>query len=179
MIDPITLERWLYRLLFVGLAIVTIFFAILPLNLGSERLPRPDVMLLFALAWVLRRPDYLPAVLAAAVFLAEDLLFMRPPGLWAALSLLAVEFLRSREPIWRDLPFLFEWAMVAAVLMAMTLVQMATLGLFMVDQPPAGARFLQLSLSILSYPLVTALTRFALQVTKPAPGEVDALGHKL
>jgi rod shape-determining protein MreD len=179
MIDPITLERWLYRLVYLLIAAVVTFFAILPFNIGTGRLPSPDIVLLIGFAWVLRRPDYMPALLFAAVLLTQDILFMRPPGLWAGLALIALEFLRSREPMWRDLPFLFEWAMVAAVLLGMTLVQMAVLALFFVDQPGVPQVLMQASISILCYPVVTGLSRLAFRVAKPAPGEVDALGHKL
>lgn len=179
MIDQVTLERLLYRLLFMGIAAFVVFVGILPFNLGEARIPGPDMMLLLACAWVLRRPDYLSAVLVAAVFLIEDILFMRPLGLRSCLGLVAVEFLRSREPMWRDLPFPFEWVMVAVVLLLLSVAQAAILGLFLVDQPSLTAQLIRLSLSILSYPVVAAVSRYVFRVAKPAPGEVDALGHKL
>ena len=46
---------------------------------------------------------------------------MRPPGLWAAIVVLGVEFLRNREADSRDLPFLVEWGTVALLMLAMTL----------------------------------------------------------
>lgn len=179
MTDPVSLERLLYRLLFVAIAATILFVGILPFKLGSDRVPGPDLILLTAFAWVLRRPDYMPALLVAGVLLVEDVLFMRPLGLTACLGLIALEYLRSREPIWRDLPFPLEWAMVAAVMLALTVAQAAILGLFMVDQPAVPAQLVQVSLSILCYPFVTAFSRYVFRVAKPAPGEVDALGHKL
>lgn len=179
MMDPVTLERLIYRGLFVLIAAFILFVGILPFEIGTERIPGPDLILVTAFAWVLRRPDYMPALLIAAVLMVEDILFMRPLGLWACLGLIALEFLRSREPIWRDLPFLFEWAMVAAVMLVLTLVQMALLALFLVEQPALPAQLIRLSLTILCYPLVTGVSRFVFRVAKPAPGEVDALGHKL
>ena len=56
--------------------------------------PAPDLMLALTLAWVVRRPDLLPAPLIAAYFFVEDILMMRPPGLWALIVLGATEFLR-------------------------------------------------------------------------------------
>ena len=179
MIDPVTLERIMFRLLFAAIAAAILFAGILPFAIGAERIPGPDLILLTIFAWILRRPDYMPAFLVTAVLLLEDILFMRPPGLWACLGLVAAEFLRSREEIWRDLPFPLEWAMVAAVLAIVSAAQAAVLGLFLVDQPPIHAQLVRLSLSILSYPVVVAVSRYIFRVAKPAPGEVDALGHKL
>ena len=52
------------------------------------------------------------------MFLLDDLLSYRPPGLWTALVLIATEVLRARESGTRDLPFWGEWAMVGAVMLA-------------------------------------------------------------
>lgn len=179
MMDPVAFQRLLYRLIFALISAAILFAGILPFALGAERIPGPDLILLTAFAWVLRRPDYMPALLVAAVLLVEDILFMRPLGLMACLGLIALEFLRSREPIWRDLPFPLEWAMVAAVMLLVAVAQAAILGLFVIDQPPPGAQLVKVSLSILCYPVVTAISRYVFRVAKPAPGEVDALGHKL
>ena len=64
---------------------------------GPGRLPGPDIILLIALSWIVMRPDYVPVLLLAVVFLLTDLLLMRPPGLWTALAVLAGEFLRNRQ----------------------------------------------------------------------------------
>ncbi len=179
MVDPITSHRWLYRGLFVLLVGTSVFFLLLPLDLTAGRWPGPDLIVALSFAWVLRRPDFVPVVLVAAVFLTMDLLFMRPPGLWAGLVVLGLEFLRSREPHSRDLPFLVEWAMVSGVVVAMTLAQRLVLLIFVVGQPSFGLVVLQLSATIISYPLVVAASRMIFGIRKIAPGEVDQLGHPL
>jgi rod shape-determining protein MreD len=80
MADPVRGKVWLLRGAFVGLALVLFFFRILPLGSDAGKWPGPDLLLCIILAWVTRRPDYLPALLIAFVVLAEDLLLMRPPG---------------------------------------------------------------------------------------------------
>lgn len=179
MVDPITSRRWLYRLLFLAISGVIVFFQLLPLDLTAGRWPGPDLTVVFAFAWVLRRPDFIPVALAAMVFLAMDFLFMRPPGLWAGLVVLGLEFLRSREPQSRDLPFLVEWAMVSGVLVAMTLAARLVQMIFVVGQPSFGLVTLQLAASILSYPIVVSASRMIFGIRKIAPGEVDQLGHPL
>jgi len=120
-----------------------------------------------------------PVGLIAAVMLAADFLFMRPPGLWAALVVLGTEFLRVREQGLRDLPFFVEWGLVAGVLLAMTLAEAATLLVFVVDQPSLGLTLIQLIMTILAYPLVVGVTAFGMGLRRAAPGEVDDMGHRL
>ena len=49
----------------------------------------------------MRRPDFLPVLLIGAVVLLEDLILLRPPGLWTALVILATEFVRARAALTR------------------------------------------------------------------------------
>lgn len=172
-------RRVLWRLAFVGLATLVAFVQLLPLGSGAGGLPGPDLLALLAIAWVLRRPDFVPVGLIAAVMLAADFLFMRPPGLWAALVVLGTEFLRVREQGLRDLPFFVEWGLVAGVLLAMTLAEAATLLVFVVDQPSLGLTLIQLIMTILAYPLVVGVTAFGMGLRRAAPGEVDDMGHRL
>ena len=128
---------------------------------------------------MLRRPEYIPALMIAVIFLLEDMLVMRPPGLWAVIVLLGTEFLRRREPLTRELPFPLEWAMVAAVILAMTLGYRMVLAITMIDQASFGYVFLHTVLTILAYPVVVIASSLALGVRKAATGEVDARGRRL
>ena len=114
MVDPVTSTRLGYQAAFVGLAALVLFVRALPLSAVPAVIPAPDLLLCLAIAWVLRRPDFIPVVVIVAVFLMEDILSMRPPGLWTLIVLFGTEFLRSRATLTRDLPFLLEWAMVGA-----------------------------------------------------------------
>ena len=171
-------RRWTYWSLFLGLALLIIFVKLLPLHPAPGRIPGPDVLTLFALAWVVRRPDYVPVLLVAAVFLMADILFMRPPGLWTALVILALEFLRARSVSMRDMPFLVEWLTVAGVITAMIFANGVMLTVFIVDQPGLGQALIRMIATILAYPLVVALAARGFGLKKIAPGEVDQLGHK-
>lgn len=179
MVDPVSRRQWSFRGLFALLTAAVVFVQILPINIGAEPLPGPDILTLLAFAWVMRRPDFVPVSLVALVMLFTDVLFMRPLGLWAGLVVIGLEFLRARQPFSRDLPFLVEWMMVAAVLFAMTLMNALILAIFVVEQPAEGAVFLRVIVSILCYPLVVAVSRYVFGVRKVAPGEVDELGHRI
>lgn len=179
MVDPITARRWIYRAMFVGLAAVLLFTRLLPLSTMPTSWPGPDVLLCLAFVWVLRRPDFLPVMVIAGIFLIEDMLLMRPPGLWTLFVLFATEFLRDRSSQTRDLPFLVEWAMVSGVMLAMLLSYRLTLALFMVPQTGLGLTLMQLLASVAAYPLVVALSHRVLRLRWVIPGEVEAQGHRL
>jgi rod shape-determining protein MreD len=179
MAEIIATRRLLWRTVFVAIALLVVFVRLLPLGDGVGGVPGPDLLVAITLAWAARRPDYVPVALVALVMLLADFLFMRPPGLWAAITVLGVEFLRNRESAFRDLPFLVEWGLVAALLLAMTLANAFVLLVLMVDQPTLGLTLMKLIATILAYPLVVAVTVFALGLRRAAPGEVDDMGHRL
>jgi rod shape-determining protein MreD len=178
-VDPVSSVRIGYRALFVGFAGFLLFTRILPLSAIPPQWAGPDVLLCVAIAWVLRRPDYVPALSILAVFFIDDLLAMRPPGLWTLITLVATEFLRSREPLTRDLPFAVEWAMVGIVIAVMLIANYLILALFMVPQAAFAAILVHGIATIAVYPLVVAASHGLLGLRKVAPGQVDALGHRL
>lgn len=178
-IDPVAARLWAYRAAFAGLAALVLFVRILPLGATAGGFPGPDLMLCLTLAWVSRRPDYLPALLIAAVVLVEDLVLMRPPGLWAALVVLGTEFLRGRAAITRQFGFLAEWFLVAVMMFGMLMAYRIVLAVAFLDQPGFGYAFAQTVMSVLSYPVVAGLLQVALGLRKPLTGEVDAFGRRL
>ncbi|RVT86824.1 rod shape-determining protein MreD [Rhodobacteraceae bacterium CCMM004] len=179
MADPVTSANWVYRGLFAASALAVIFVQILPFRIGDPSVPGPDLLPLLAFAWVLRRPDYVPVWLVALTMLFADLMLMRPPGLWSALVVLGVEFLRSRVGLSRGLPVLVEWAMVALVLAGITALHAVILAVVMVEQPTVAQTALHALTTIVAYPAVVLLSAAIYGVRKTAPGEVDALGHRL
>ena len=196
MIDGASREVWLHRVVFVALAIVFLFFRLMPGSYSVPmvcppddmwcpaltwiaRMPGPDLLLCIVFAWTMRRPDYLPTLLIAGVVLFQDLLLLRPPGLWTALVVLASEFIRSRVALTRELNFGVEWLLVSAMMVAMLVLYRMVFGLVLLPQPPFGFAMVQVVWSILCYPLVVFLSRVVLDLYKPAMGEVDAYGRRL
>lgn len=179
MVDPITTRRWLYHLLFAGLALLTVFIQVLPVTIEVGSWPGPDVIFALAIAWGLRRPDYMPPLLIGGVVLIADLVLQRPPGLWAAIVVLAIEVVRARNALWRDLPFMLEWAIVSALIAACILLYWLILAVTMVGQAAIGLYLIQIIATVIAYPVVVVVSAFVLGVRKVAPGQVDALGHPL
>lgn len=196
MIDSASREVWLHRVVFVTVAILLLFYRLLPLGSVGEvpcdiadslchltswvaERPGPDLLLCIVFAWTMRRPDYLPVLLIAGVVLLEDLVLLRPPGLWTALVVVASEFVRGRVALTRELNFGVEWLLVSALMLGMLLIYRMFFGLVLLPQPPLGFAMMQVVWSILCYPVVVFLSRIVLDVYKPAMGEVDDYGRRM
>ena len=179
MAEGVATNVWTYRAIFAGIAILSLFLRILPLSTLPSVWPGPDVLACLACAWVLRRPDFVPALLIVAVFFIEDIITLRPPGLWSLIMLLGTEFLRGREPFTRELPFPLEWAMVAGMFLIMMVANRMVLALVVSPQSDFGYSFLQSVLTISTYPVIVVLSQLLFGVRKSATGEVDSRGRRL
>ena len=177
--DEISYTRlWLARAGFAILLIGILFFQLLPLETTPRRFAGPDLILGFAFAWALRRPEYAPIGLTAALFLLADLLLGRPPGLYAALGLIAFASLRSRATSLRDMPFTVEWVTVTITLSVLMITYRLVLALTLVPVPPLGLAASQLALTVAAYPAVAAITRYVFGLRPVGIGEVNALGQR-
>ncbi|MCJ8138840.1 rod shape-determining protein MreD [Falsirhodobacter halotolerans] len=179
MTDTLWARRWLLRCLYVALGMVLITANLLPLGGMAGGWPGPAVLLCITLAWTLRRPDAMAVWLIALVILTEDFLLMRPPGLWAALTVLATEFLRRRPAFTRELNWIGEWALMAVLIVAMTLAYRFVFSAAFLPQVPLGYAMLEALATILCYPVVVAISTWGLGLHKPATGEIDAYGRRM
>jgi rod shape-determining protein MreD len=168
-----------HRLLFVVLACALFFLRLLPLDTAAGRWAGPDLLLCLTIAWTLRRPDFLPFWLVGMVIFVEDILSMRPPGLWTALVIAGSEFLRSRMALMRGVNFGLEWLFVTALMAGIFLSYRMVLGFAIVPQAPFGQAALQFLATVLFYPAVVGLSWAAFGIGKPAIGEIDASGRRL
>ena len=179
MADGIVRRVWLYRGIFVGLALFILFIRLLPLGTVPGHLPGPDLLLCIMLAWVMRRPDYLPVLMITLIVFLEDVMLMRPLGLWTALVVLATEFLRSRAALTRELSFAVEWMLIAGLMIGLLLAYRLFFAVAFVPQPAFGFALTQTIWSILCYPIVVMASRLILDLRKPAMGELDDIGRRL
>ena len=172
-------KLWLMRTSFILLTLLLIFFHLLPLEFTPRRWAGPDLLLCFAFAWSLRRPEYVPAASLALAFLLTDFMLQRPPGLLALLALLASENLKSRSRSLRDANFAAEWITVSLTLLAVAVANRLVLGLSLVDPPSATLFLSELGMTILCYPIIVGITHFGMGVRKAAAGDLDALGNRV
>lgn len=169
---------WLMRASFVLLALFILIFSLLPLDTSPRRWAGPDILLAFAFAWCMRRPEFVPAVVLAGVFFLADLLLQRPPGLWALIALIGCEQLKNRGRGLRDATFAAEWLAVGSTLTAITLINYAVLILFMLPAPPLALAFSQFIATLICYPAIVAITHGIMRVRKVAPGDLDSFGQR-
>lgn len=162
MIEPVQRQRLFGQALFIALFVGFLFVRLVPMYPGRVFWPGPDLGVMLALVWVLRRPEQVPVLVIALLFLIEDIMLMRPVGLWAAIVVMGTEAARLREPRWRELPFMVEWLRVSLLLALMMFANRVVLSLFLLPLPPLGQAVMQFIATCAAYPLLAGLMRWPL-----------------
>ncbi|TKW67779.1 MAG: rod shape-determining protein MreD [Paracoccus denitrificans] len=139
---------------YIGIGLAMLFFQLMPINAGATGFPGPDLMLCVTCAWVLRRPDQLPAAIIVAMTLIGDFLLGRPFGLWSLFILAATELLRPRAYRWSDQAFVFEWLRVSLLIGLMMVGYRFVMMLFLLPVPALGPVMLQWLATVAAYPIV-------------------------
>lgn len=152
--DPRWRRRFVAMSIYIGIGLMILFFQLMPLHPGQPGRPGPDLSLCLTFAWVLRRPDQLPAVVIVALSVVGDLLLGRPFGLWSLFILMATELLRPRAQRWADQAFLFEWLRVAILMGLMLISNRLIMVLFLLPVPALAPVVLQWVATVAAYPLV-------------------------
>ena len=178
MADLAPSQTWWRRGLYLLLALLIMFGALLSLSTLPARWAGPDLLLALTLAWALRRPDVVPIVLVAGVMLLAALLLQRPPGLMAVLVVLGVEQLKTRAIGLRDASFAGEWIAAGFVVIAVFVLNRVILALHVIDHAPLGLTISQMIATIAIYPLVVLISHLFFGVRKLAPGDDDAIGTR-
>lgn len=168
---------WLHRLAFAGLAAAVTLAALVPLGGGEGGWPGPELIVCLVAAWVLRRPDYVPVWLLIPVLLLDDVLLMRPLGLWTLIVLVMSEYMRRRTDPSQALPFGSEMALVAGCIAAAFAANHLALVVLLAPTPPLGGQVLHAGVTIAFYPLV-ALSSHLAGIRRLAPGEPDPAGTR-
>ncbi|MCQ0970087.1 rod shape-determining protein MreD [Paracoccus sp. TK19116] len=171
MTELIARRIWIGTFVFAGLFFMLLFMRLLPLTTGFVGWPGPDLGLCLTFAWLVRRPDHIPALLIAGLFLIEDIALYRPIGLWAAIVLLGSEAVRARESRWREAPFLVEWLRVSVLFGLMMLGYRFVAAIMLLPLAALGQVILQYLATILAYPLVVLGARWLVGLSRPAPGQ--------
>lgn len=159
---------WAMRILYILLCMGVIVTHLLPLDTTPRIWAPPDLLLAFTFAWALRRPDYVPILSIAGVFLMADLLFQRPPGLMAGLVVVGTEYLRIRFGALHKSSFVGEWLAVCVVIVAIVVLYRLSLAIVAVNLAPLGPTLIQAVLTILVYPLAVVASQSLLGVRKQA-----------
>lgn len=177
--DSGLLKLWGMRFLFVLIAMVVLFFHLLPLNPAPSQWAGPDVLVAMVFAWAIRRPDYVPILLVAAVMLLADMVLQRPPGLWSVLVVCASEWLKSRERRQRETTFVLEWLTFAGTFIVITILYRAVMMILILAPGTLTLSLVQVVVTIAVYPVVVVVSYFLFGVRRSAPGDMDRLGRTL
>lgn len=176
MVDPVTTQRWSFRLFFVVMVGGILFLRLLPLSTLPGGLPGPDLILCLGFAWVQRRPDILGPVLFGTVLFVADLLMGRPPGLWAAMGVVAAEFLRSRHHGGGEMPLAVEMAFATSAIVAVSFGYWLLLGVTGAIAPSLSLVLMQAVFTVIAYPFVAAATTVGFRLSPLSPADADAKG---
>lgn len=179
MAEALVSRPWMRRLTFALLVAVLVYAALLPLDTLPPAWAGPDLVVALTLVWVVRRPDLAPLPVVAGLFFLADLLLQRPPGLMTGLMVILTEILRARNAAIRTMPFLLEWLTISGAVIGLTLAYRIALAVMMTPQAPLGLSLMQMVMTMLAYPVIAVLAWLIFGITRPAPGEVDALGKPL
>ncbi|WP_422054173.1 rod shape-determining protein MreD [Shimia sp.] len=174
MADAALSNKWLMRFVFALLCLLLIFAQLLPLETTPRRWAGPEFMVVLALAWAVRQPDYTPPLLVAGVFLLADFLLLRPPGLAAAIMVFACEIQRGRATRLRDATFATEWLTAAVIMLAITVGYRLIGTIFLLPLPSLGLMLMQTIMNIAIYPGVVFLSHLLFGVRRATAH--DALG---
>ena len=172
-------KTWVRRGVFVLLAFALIVVDLVPLDMRPSLWVSPDLLLATTLVWVVRKPNYVPVLVVAVFMLMTDFLFMRPPGLWAALVVILTEVIRRQNRDFRNMPLLVEWGTIAFGILAITIANRIVLAIVMAPQAPLALTLIEIIATILAYPLVLFVAHVIFGVTRTSPGEVGSRGQVL
>lgn len=176
MAETASRQVWIGRSIYLGLVFAVIFIQLLPLDQRPTLFSPPDVLLALTLVWVARRPDFVPFVMIGFVFFLADLLFQRPPGLFAALVVIASEVIRSRARTLREMTILGEFGMIAIAVIVIALVNRAVLAMVLAPQVSQVQVILHILATLVAIPFVMGVAQFIFGVRRPVPGQFETKG---
>lgn len=166
MTEPRGLALAARRALYLGLAGVMILAALVPTAGPPRAVPPPEPLLALTLAWIALRPREVPVLSVAAVFLLADLLLQRPPGLHAALVILAAEWLRGHPA--RGAGLWAEWPRAGGAILVVAVAEWGALALTLAAPPPPGPWALRALTTAALYPAAVLAASWLLGARRPA-----------
>jgi len=172
-------QFWLRRAGFIAIGALFMLQALIPLDLTANRLPGPDVLYCLTMAYLIRRPEFVPLWSIIFVFFLRDVLTMAPLGIWTLLIIASTELVRANLQAFREYFFGIEWLWVAVIFGAMLLAQQLILALTLSASPTFVDLLLQFLFTTGIYPVIVAFMKYGFRIDKPAAGKTDARGHRL
>jgi len=169
-------QKWTMRFLFAILASLILFGQLLPLDEGPRRWAPPDIILIFALVWSSRRPDFVPAPLIAVIFFLQDLFLLRPPGLYSLMVLLLCEWQKTWAIRPNETNFMSEWLRSAFIFAGFLLSYRLILTVSFSPLPPLSLSLIQMIMNIIFFPIAVFVSERLFNVRKLSALELERQG---
>ena len=166
MTRPRALPPFAETLLFLGLGVVAVQAALIPLAPGGALVP-PDLLYCLVIAWVIRRPSSAPIWAILALGLFADVMLSRPIGLGALGLLLASEWFRAHPRRFHGTPFPLEWLAVAAGFAAILGAMWIALSLVFAGPPGLATLLPYFLATAIAYPLIVLGLTWCLRIRAP------------
>ena len=167
------LRGLIYPIIFIFISLLFFFFRLLPIDLTIRNWTSPNFLICFMLAWSMRKPKAIPAILIASILLLEDFLFQRPPGLYSGLALMACEWSKRQAFHAEEFSFFLEWLIAAISITTIFVSFRLLLNLSLSTLPSFNLGLFELFVTIISYPAVVAICHYALRLRSPRSGSFD------
>ena len=158
---------WIYRIIFIAVAIFLILINLMPLQTTPQRWPWPNILLLVIFCWSLREPNFVPVPIIITVLLLQDFLLHRPPGLFSGLSVLILIWIKAITTSSDDKSFLAEWVRVTLGFAAISLIYHLVLSLSFVNTTELRITLIQTIFNISIYPVIVLFSHYIFRVRRP------------
>lgn len=161
----LNIQVWSSSIKYVLLSFIIILVQILPLPIIQQEIPWPDLIFLFTIGWLVRKPNQLPIIIIFMVHLISDILLLKPIGLWSGLCLIVFVFVKWRVDRTKTIfKFGQELVFVMTLLSLVLMTHLTLQYMFKILNPPFMMILLQMTFTLLIYPLVMGFLHFILGV---------------
>ena len=157
---------WIYRFIFIAVAIFLILANLMPLQTTPQSWPWPNILLLVIFCWSLREPNFVPIPLIIAILLLQDFLLHRPPGLFSGISVMIFILIKAITASSDDKSFLAEWVRVSLAFAAISLIYHLVLTLSFVNTSQLRIRLIQTIFNISLYPFIVLVSHYIFRVKR-------------
>lgn len=147
------------------------------LAVEAPRFVGPDWIIVITCAWGMRRPSFVPMLLVAAVLLLADFLLLRPPGLWAAFSLVLIEWMKGQHRRFRGMAFATEWLTFAGALLAAMLAYRLVMSFLLLEPGDFLLSVVEYVTTVLIYPVVVGGSAVLFGVRRATLAELENKGR--
>lgn len=176
--DTSPFQLWMYRAGYLSIGMAFILWSIIPFDLSAGALPVPDIFFCITMAYVVRRPEYVPVWSIFFVYFLRDVLTQAPLGLCTLLMVMGTEVVRGNIQAFREYIFGLEWLWIGTIFLAITATEQMLLALTLSDTPRLSGQVLLILFTVAAYPVTVGVMKYGFGITRPRPGELDAWGKR-